>query len=349
MRHSIIRSFAVVAVATLAIGLSACTKAPVAGEAGETSGTDAVKVALIPGGAHPYFQPWIAAGEQAKTDFDLGDVTFNETAGWDQTKENDVVNSLVANGYNAFGIFGVSPTDINATFSLLKDNDIAVASLGSCPAGDVNEADFCLSTDVESAAYKAAVAAIEAMGGSGVLAHLTGNNTDSNTQRRIAGVKKAVDETGGKVTLLPDVTDIDVDLTTAQKAVADLLSSHGDEIGGMVSTAYNPAVAAATAVKESGLDIKLVAIDDDETIISAIKDGSVYATVAQNPVGQAYVGSYVLSELATGACTMNDPGVTVDSGSFIVTAANVDTYDDERIAASDDIKKQFDDSLLDCK
>jgi ribose transport system substrate-binding protein len=46
---------------------------------------------------------------------------------------------------------------------------------------------------------------------------------------------------------------------------------------------------------------------------------------------------------------MNDPGVTVDSGSFIVTAANVDTYDDERIAASDDIKKQFDDSLLDCK
>ena len=349
MRHSIIRSFAVVAVATLAIGLSACTKAPVTGEAGETTGTDAVKVALIPGGAHPYFQPWIAAGAQAKTDFDLGDVTFNETAGWDQTKENDVVNSLVANGYNAFGIFGVSPTDINATFSLLKDNDIAVASLGSCPAGDVNEADFCLSTDVESAAYKAAVAAIEAMGGSGVLAHLTGNNTDSNTQRRIAGVKKAVDETGGKVTLLPDVTDIDVDLTTAQKAVADLLSSHGDEIGGMVSTAYNPAVAAATAVKESGLDIKLVAIDDDETIISAIKDGSVYATVAQNPVGQAYVGSYVLSELATGACTMNDPGVTVDSGSFIVTAANVDTYDDERIAASDDIKKQFDDSLLDCK
>jgi len=349
MRHSIVRSLAVVAVATLAIGLSACTKAPAAGESGETIGFDAVKVALIPGGAHPYFQPWIEAGEQAKTDFELGDVTFNETAAWDQTKENDVVNSLVANGYNAFGIFGVSPTDINATFKRLKDNDIAVGSLGSCPAGDVNEADFCLSTDVEAAAYKAAVAAIEAMNGAGVLAHLTGNNTDSNTQRRIAGVKKAVDETNGAVTLLPDVTDIDVDLTTAQKAVADLLASKGNEIGGMVSTAYNPAVAAATAVKESGLDIKLVAIDDDETILEAIKDGSVYATVAQNPVGQAYVGSYVLSELATGSCTMKDPGVTIDSGSFIVTTENVDSYDDERTAASEDIKKQFDDSLLDCK
>lgn len=349
MRHSIARSLAVVAVATLAIGLSACTKQAAPGDSAATSESDAVKVALIPGGAHPYFQPWITAGEKAKTDFKLGDVTFNETAGWDQTKQNDVVNSLVANGYNAFGIFGVSPTDVNATFKRLKDNDVAVASLGSCPAGDTNEADFCLSTDVESAAYKAAAAAIEAMGGSGVLAHLTGNNTDSNTQRRIAGVKKAVDETGGKVTLLPDVTDIDVDLTTAQKAVADLLASHGDEIGGMVSTAYNPAVAAATAVKESGLDIKLVAIDDDETIISAIKDGSVYATVAQNPVGQAYVGSYVLSELATGACTMKEPGVTVDSGSFIVTKANVDSYDDERTAASDDLKAQFEDSLLDCK
>ena len=343
-------ALALAATAMSAVLLAGCTPDTNGGGAsgGESAGLESVQVALVPGGPHPYFQPWIAAGEEAKTAFDLGGTTFNETAAWDQTKQNDVINSLVANGYNAFGVFGVSPTDINSTFDNLKQNGIATAALGSCPAGDVNDADFCLSTDTEAAAYKAAQATIEAMGGKGVLAHLTGVNVDSNTQRRIEGVKKAVEETNGAVTLLPDVTDIDTDLTTAQKAVADLLASKGSEITGIVSTAYNPAVAAATAVKESGLPIKLVAIDDDETILAAIDDGSVYATIAQNPTAQAYVGSYALAKLASKECTMAEPGAIIDSGSFVVTKDNVATYDDERIAAGDQLLKDFDSEYLSC-
>jgi ribose transport system substrate-binding protein len=339
---------ALAATAVLAIGLAGCTQA---GSTGSGSSTDAssVKIALIPGGSHPYFQPWIKAGAQAKKDFGDGAVTFNETSAWDQTKQNNLVNSMVANGYDAFGIFGVSPTDVNSTFTKLKSSGAATASLGSCPAGDSNAADFCLSTDVETAAYKAAKTTITAMGGKGVLAHLTGNNTDSNTQRRIAGVKKAVAETNGAVTLLPSVTDIDTDLTTAQKAVADLLAAHGSQINGIVSTAYNPAVAAAGAVKSGGLPIKVVAIDDDPTVLGDISDGSVYATVVQNPVGQAYVGSYALTKLATKACTMSKPGVIIDSGSFVVTKDNVSSYDTARQAKTTQLKKDFDSKYLSCK
>jgi ribose transport system substrate-binding protein len=327
----------------------AATSSDTATSAMESVDMSAVKVALVPGGAHPYFQPWIAAGDQAKADFGLGDVTFNETAEWDQTKQNDVVNSLVANGYNAFGIFGVSPTDINTTFQTLKDAGIAVGSIASCPAGDVNVADFCLSTDTEEAAYKAAVAAIEAIGGSGTIAHMTGNNVDSNTQRRISGVERAVEETNGAVTLLPSITDVDVDLTTAQKAAADLLAASGSDLDAIVTTAYNPAVAAASAIADSGLDIKLVAIDDDSTILAGISDGSVYGTIAQNPTGQAYVGSWVLGQLATESCTMVTPGVIVDSGSFVVTKDNVETYNDEREAKAAEVMDDFKNNLLDCK
>jgi len=314
-----------------------------------TGDMSTVKVALVPGGSHPYFQPWKDWGQKAVTDFKLGGTTFNETAEWDQAKQNEVLNSLAAQGYNAFGIFGVSPTDINTTFEKLKSQGFAVGSIASCPAGDVDKADFCLSTDTELAAYKAAKAAIEAMGGKGTLVHLTGNNVDANTQRRIKGVEKAVAETNGAVTLLPAVTDIDKDLSTAQKAVADLLAAKGPQIGGFVSTAYNPAVASASLVKQSGLPIKVVAIDDDKVILDGIKDGSVSATVAQNPGGQAYVGSWVLAELQSGACKVKDPGVTVDSGSFIVTKANVDSYDDERQAEAKKIKDKFQNELLSCK
>jgi ribose transport system substrate-binding protein len=337
----------VLAVLTACSTKSSNAAAPAAG-APQHKPTSQVKLALVPGGPHPYFQPWKATLDQAKNDFGLGGTAFDETSQWDQSKQNSLVNSLGSQGYNAFGVFGVSPTDINSTFSDLKSKGAMVASLGSCPASTTDAADFCLSTDVGDAAYKAAKATIDAMGGSGVLVHLTGNNVDANTQRRIAGVQKAIGETGGKVKLLTTITDIDTDLQNAQKAVSDLLSAHGKEIQGIVTTAYNPAVAGADGVKSANLPIKVVAIDDDASILSGIKAGTVAATVAQNPTGQAYVGAWALSQLATGACTMQKPGETIDSGSFVVTKTNVDTYDTERKAKTQALTQQFKTSVLKC-
>jgi ribose transport system substrate-binding protein len=347
----LVRFGLVVAVLALAItGTAACTKKSDSTATGTgAKAANTVKIALVPGGAHPYFQPWKDASSKAKTDFGLSDVTFNETSGWDQTKQNDVLKALAAQGYNAFGIFGVSPDNINSTFEDLKRQGYPVASLASCPAGTTDKADFCLSTDVELAAYKAAKATIAAMGGQGNLVHLTGNKVDSNTQRRIAGVQKAIDEAGpGRVTLIQTVTDIDTDLQTAQKAVADLLAAKGTQIQGIVTTAYNPAVAAAEGVKQAKLPIKVIAIDDDKTILDGIRDGSVSGTVLQNPVGQAYVGSYALMKLA-GGCTIAKPGVIIDSGSFVVTKDNVASYEADRQAKTDELKTAFDTQYLTCK
>ncbi|MCO6007983.1 sugar ABC transporter substrate-binding protein [Actinoallomurus purpureus] len=350
------RSFAAQVLVVAGLSAVALTGCSTKGGSSATGGTgtaakaplSSVKVALVPGGAHPYFQPWKTAGQKAKADFGLGAMTFSETAEWNQSKQNSLLDSLAAQGYNAFGIFGVSPTDINSTFAELKSKGSAVASLGSCPAGDVDKADFCLATDVEQAAYKAAQAGIKAMGGHGTLVHLTGNNVDSNTQRRIAGVKKAVAETNGQVKLLTTITDVDTDLQTAQRAVSDLLTAHGTQITGIVSTAYNPAVAAAAAVKRGNRPIKVVAIDDDPKILAGISDGSVAATVTQNPVGQAYVGSWALGQLRSGACTVRTPGTAVDSGSFVVTHDNVTTYDQERQAKTQQLLKTFKDTVLSC-
>jgi ribose transport system substrate-binding protein len=144
------------------------------------------------------------------------------------------------------------------------------------------------------------------------------------------------------------VTDIDTDLQTAQKAVADLLAAKGSQINAIVNTAYNPAVASAEGVKQTKLPIKVIAIDDDKTILAGIKDGSVAGTVLQNPVGQALIGSYALMKLS-GGCTMKQPGVVVDSGSFVVTKTNVDSYEADRTAKTDELRKAFDDQYLVCK
>jgi ribose transport system substrate-binding protein len=343
----LVRLGSIASILLLAVPVAGCTRKSDATSSSAAKKPAQVKVALVPGGSHPYFQPWKTAGAQAKTDFGLGDVTFNENSGWDQTKQNNVLTSLAAQGYNAFGVFGVAPENINTTFDSLKRQGFHVGSLASCPAGSTNNADFCLATDVQLAAYKAAQAAISAMGGQGNLVHLTGNKTDSNTQRRMAGVQQAVAETHGKVKLIDTVTDIDVDLQSAQKAVADVIAAKGTQINGIVNTAYNPAVASAAAVKHAHLPIKVVAIDDDPTVLADIRDGSVAATVVQNPVGQAYVGSYALMKLSTG-CTMKQPGVVIDSGSFVVDKNNVGNYDTQRQATTKTLKSDFDAKYLNC-
>lgn len=348
-----------VAFAALAISagflIAGCTPAaedaaPVAAGNSEATGPDfsEVQVALVPGGAHPYFQPWVAGGEAAVAEFGIGSAVFNETGEWDQTKHNAAIDSMAAQGFRSFGIFGVSPTDINTTFLNLKAQKFAVGSLASCPAGDVNEADFCLSTDTGEAAYLATKALIEQMGGSGAIVHLTGNAVDSNTVRRIEGVQTAIDETGGAVTLLTTITDIDTDLQSAEKAVTDLLAAQGSAVNGIVTTAYNPAVAATKGVETTGLPIKVIAIDDDAIILDAIRAGTISGTVVQNPWGQGYVGSWVLAAIQTGHCTMNTPGLYVDSGSFLVTTANVETYDAEREATSKSILAAFQTEYMTC-
>lgn len=351
-------SAGLVLVGAVVLALTACTTqqptdsgdTPAANDNTASSGDlSNIKVALVPGGAHPYFQPWKDGAQAAVDDFGVGGYAFNETGEWDQTKQNAAIDSLGAQGYNAFGIFGVSPTDINSTFKSLKGKGFAVAAVASCPAGDVNEGDYCLSTDTAEAAYLAATAAIDAMNGEGTLVHMTGNAVDSNTQRRIDGVQRAVDETGGKVTLLQTITDVDKDLQTAQKAVDDLLASKGAEINGIVTTAYNPAVAATQGVGSSGLDIKVIGIDDDATILQAIKDGTITGTVVQNPWGQAYISVWALASLQAGVCTVNDPGFVVDSGSFLVTKDNIDDYDAERQAKTDELLKAFQTEYLTCK
>ncbi|ADB35890.1 sugar ABC transporter, periplasmic sugar-binding protein [Kribbella flavida DSM 17836] len=308
----------------------------------------AVKLALVPGGAHPYFEPWKATAERGRTDFALGRVTVDETGRWDQSRQTAVINSLAAQGFTAFGVSGVSPTGINPVFEELKAKGFAVGSLASCPAGDTNAADFCLATDVESAAYKAAKAAVDAIGGEGTIVHLTGSTGDPTTQRRIAGVQKAVGETGGKVTELPVITGSDKDLPTAQKAVADLLAAQGENLKGIVATASHPAVAAADGVATGKLPIKVVAIDDDARILAGITSGGVVATVAQNPVGQAYVGGWLLALLGSRQCTMKMPGAVVDSGSFLVTKDNVDSYDEERKAKTKELQSELT-SQLSCQ
>jgi len=306
-----------------------------------------VRVAIVPGGPHPYFLPMKPGLADAVKDFGLGESVFKSPAEWKLDAQNQLIYSLVAQGYNAFGIFPGDANASNATVNELVGKDIPVVALGGC-LNSPTKTSFCLATDVGQSAYLATKALIKSLGGKGTIVHFTGFLVDPNTQKRINAVKKAVAETNGAVQLVDTIADVDSQEAANQKINA-YLAAHGKKTDGIVTTAYVPSTVAATALRNLGdKRIKMVGIDDDPIVLNAIRDGYLVGTMVQNPYGQAYIGAQVLAYLKTGCKPKADAPHYINSGTFLVTKDNVDTYKEEVKTMTKKISKTFVEKYLDC-
>jgi ribose transport system substrate-binding protein len=315
------------------------------------------KIALIPGGPHPYFKPWEQAAADAKKDFGIASVDFKVPSDWKLNLQTELVESLVAQGYKGFGIFPGDAVGINSTVSELKGAGVPSIALAGC-AQDPTDVAFCLGTDVYHSAYLGTKELIKAMGGKGNVVHLAGLLVDPNTTLRVKAVETAVAETNGQVKLLQTIGDTDAQEAADQKINA-LLAAQKDQIGGMIATGYIPSVVASKSLRTLGdKRIKFIGIDDDPIVLDAIKDGFVSGTMAQNPYGQGYIAAYVLDLLASGTCTVNAdaPWIKtpqtarfIDSGTMVINAGNLGSYKDDLKKITADIQGKFKATYLNCK
>jgi ribose transport system substrate-binding protein len=314
------------------------------------------KIALMPGGPHPYFAPWEQAAADAKKDFGIADVEYKVPAEWKLDLQTELMESLATQGYVGFGFFPGDAVGINSTLQELSVNGGVSAALAGCTQ-DPTKASFCLGTDVYKAAYVGAQALIKAMGGKGRIVHLAGLVIDPNTKLRMAAIEKAVGETNGAVTLAQHITDLDAQEAADQKINA-LLGAQKDQIDGLIATAYIPSTVAAKALRNLGdKRIKLIGMDDDKIVLDGIRDGFVAGTMAQNAYGQGYIGAYALDLLASGCKVRDDAPFQktpqtakfIDSGTVLIQKANVDTYKDDLKKVSSEIQGGFKDKYLACK
>jgi ribose transport system substrate-binding protein len=306
-----------------------------------------VRVAIVPGGPHPYFlpmEPGLADSVEANG---LGESAFRAPPEWNLEDQNQLLNSMAAQGFNAFGIF---PGDANATNAIMSELAAAgfpVMAIAGCVT-EPTDAAFCFGTDVGNSAYLGTKALIEAMGGEGAIMHGTGYLVDPNTQIRIEAVERAVAETDGAVTIVEHIADID-DQESADEKINSFLAARGDEIDGIVTTAYVPSTVSATALRNLGDGrIRMVGIDDDPIVLDAIRDGIIDGTMAQNPYGQAFVGAEILAMLAKGCTPAEDAPYFVDSGTLLINADNVESYGEDLKVITAEIAETFPAEYLTC-
>jgi ribose transport system substrate-binding protein len=334
--------------ATTADSSAAATAASSDGAtAASSAAASTTKLASVAGGPHPFFGPWEQGTAAAVTDFGLAGGVYKFPPQWELTAQNNLVETLVAQGYNAINIFPGDANGTNALLDELKKQGIPSIAAGGCTS-EPSPAVFCFATDVYNSAYIGTKALISAMGPTCTAAdpcqivHIASRLVDPNTQARIKAVDTAAGESSGTVKVLQHLTDSD-DQENATKKISAILAASGPDIDGMISVAYVGSSVAATLLRNLGdKRIKFIGIDDDPAVLAGIKEGFVVGTMSQNPYGQAYLGSYVLDLVRRGCTVKTGSPFLVDTGTFLVTADTSTVGDVPGVAIADYLQKRVD-------
>lgn len=246
---------------------------------------------------------------------------------WTQDNENVNVEALSTRGHKAFSIYPGDPAGANALFAQLKNRGQLVVAYGAEP-GLPTPAVFTVATDIRAAAMTAAERLIDLMGGKGRILNVLELVTDINTKKRDDGIRDVVARHPG-VEIIQTISDM-TQVSEATVKIQSALAARMDEIDGIITTGYNPTIAAASVLAEWHKDpqhkrIRFIGIDTGSTVLQAIRDGSIDATIAQNPPGHGYLSCLLLKLLLDGWTPVQDYQF-IDAGIVIVTRDNVDTF-----------------------
>jgi ribose transport system substrate-binding protein len=302
----------------------------------QAAGSGDLKMLFYFPAPHPFFEE-LKKGSTAWVGENGINLTVEYGPSFETNTEIEKVNSLVAaGGYNAITMYPLP--GINGTYEELTRRGIRIINIGadsstSNPKGQDTTASFCLATDVRQAAYDAAIIVIDKMGGKGTLLNILEVLTDPNTVLRQEGVKQACQERGITYRETAGIEAIDA---ATQKA-ADILNANPDAMG-VVTTGF-VATQGLIAVLDGMPNRKVfaVCIDTDELILNAIRKGTIYGTIAQNPFGMTYLSLEMLKLMHEGAKPR--PGkYFINSGTVMVTQENVDTFEKDVTVITQKIK-----------
>ena len=154
-----------------------------------------------------------------------------------------------------------------------------------------------------------------------VMTMMANLDTSNQLEQRLAFEEKCANEYPGIVTVIVD--EDNGDSIGAIQKFQDALKTH-PEIDTIFCLESIGGVAAANAVAEMGKEgeVTILAIDDNADTLQYIRDGSIWATMAQN----FYKMGYVAGESAMKYLNGEEIDSVVDSGTVLINPENIDTY-----------------------
>ncbi len=194
---------------------------------------------------------------------------------------------------------------------------IPVLAVDTAPSG--GEIISLVQTDNALAASRGGDVIAEAIGGAGKVLNLQGDLANLNGQLRNEGLHRSLEA-------FPDIEIIDQNThwqaTEALAITENILTSDPDLVA-IFAANDPPALAALEVCRAQGRDdMVIVGFDGTRDGLQAVKDGGLIANILQFPDVMGIIGVDLMVRHLNG----EEIPATVDSGSGVVTADNVDEY-----------------------
>jgi ribose transport system substrate-binding protein len=266
----------------------------------------------------------IARKGTEKADTELTDVAvaFKTT----NTGAVDEQNGLVRHALDAEEADAIAISPIDPTAQKTVINNAAKRALVITQDSDAPDTDRALyiGADNRAAGRQAGDLIKKALPQGGKIMVFVGKREVQNAKDRFEGLKEALQ--GSNVVVLDLMTD-DADAGNARNNAYEALKKNPD-IAGMVGLwSYNgPAIVQALRPEGKLGKIQIVCFDDDRETLTAIKDGSIFGTVAQQPFEYGYQTVKAAEQILKGDRSVIPANKTIFIPTVVIQKNNVDDY-----------------------
>lgn len=291
------------------------------GEAPKATDAKPVKLAFITNNASDFWTIARKGVEKAEKEMPNVKVEFLIPGDGSATEQKRLIDDQLAKGIDGIAI---SPNDAaNATETLNKVAKQAILVTQDSDAPKSDRAAY-VGTDNKAAGVQAGEELKKALPNGGKVMVFVGKMDVQNAQDRVAGLREAV--AGTKIEII-DVRTDDTDHARAKANVADTLVKYPDIAGLVGIWSYNgPAI--LNAVKEANMvgKVKIVCFDEEDDTLAGVKDGSIEATIVQQPFEFGYQSVKVMAALKEGKMDVVPANKLMIVPTQVIDKASVDAF-----------------------
>ena len=310
------KTLAVVASATLlCTSLTACNRDSGGNNAAGDSANKSITFALSTQANS--FMVKMREGAQKKAD-ELGlTINFQDASDDSATQANQLANAAAS----GTGVVIINPTDSDAMASAVQqlvDEKIPVVAVDRA-VNNANVASY-IASDNETGGKQAAKVLSDAINGEGEILVLQGKTGSSASRERGQGFDEGLKDSPNIKVVAKQTAEFErvkgLDVTT------NLLQAHPN-VKAIFAENDEMALGAIEALGDkAGKDVIVVGFDGVEDALKAIKEGTMYASIAQQPADMAAQAVVEASKLLKGEAATKEMQVDV----VTVTKDNVDKF-----------------------
>ena len=310
---------------------TANTANPNGGGGGASANAKPVTLAFVCNNASDFWTIAKAGTKKAETETPGLTVDFQIPSAGEAANQKQIIQSMLAKGVDGIAI---SPVDPKHETEILNDAaSRCVVFTQDSDAPDSNRTCY-IGTDNVAAGRQAAEQVKKALPGGGKIMAFVGRKDAQNAADRFKGLTDGL--AGSNVTIVDEKTD-EEDRIKAKQNVQTAIVNTPDIAGFVGLWSYNgPAI--VEAVKDAGKagKIKIVCFDEEVQTLRAVKDGTVSATIVQQPYEFGRMSMEVMAKYVRGDKSVVPASKQIFVDTKVIDSTTVDAFEkklDEQKAA----------------